>query len=132
MDAKEMESARQEERELWLLVIGALLAGSKPVAAEVESRLDTSDAPCEKLVGLLASVKNGDREHAWKWLELLGVQKLEKRTCMQGIIAELKQRIAKRAVVRTAKSLQMSSLLDDPAAWLEYVESQLKLVRGKL
>lgn len=122
---------REKERELWLLLIGACLSGNKGIIAEATAGLDAAEAVGDELIGIFAGLKKGDREHVAQWLERLGVERDGNQSCVQGVITALKKIVLKRACCRAAHGMTASSLLQDPDAFIQYVEEQLELVKAK-
>jgi hypothetical protein len=122
---------RKLERELWLLLIGAALSGSKSVLAEVQS-VNLADAPDDDLTGFLAGILRGDKEQASSWLKRLGAERSEKETCVQAIVRVLRESGARRACQKAAGSINAMSLIEKPAAFIEFVEQQLTLIKERL
>lgn len=119
------------ERELWLLLIGAALSGSKNVLTEVQA-VSLADAPDDDLTGFLSGILKGDKEQASGWLRRLGAERSEKETCVQAIVRVLRENGAKRACQKAAAAMNASSLIEKPTAFVEFVEQQLVLIKGRL
>lgn len=134
MDALEYKKIdRQRERELWLMLIGALLAGNKGINADVLASVDISDANGEELVALLASIKSENRNHVTDCLARFGVTgEVNGKTAIQRITATVKELVAKRACIRSAQALNMAQSLATPEMYVETLERELALIKSKM
>ena len=118
---KARQAARQEERDLLLMVAGAMLSNSKVVLQLVDKSLNLNDYPDGALVGLLESVHAMNRDRIWDCIRVFGVERGE-CSVIEAIVTKLRRNAAQRACAYAAKSLQMSSLLDPPEDWVERAE----------
>lgn len=125
------QTARQEERELWLVLAGAMLTGNKIVLQQVAESLDPKDAP-DGLVGLFDAIHRQDRDRVWEGLRKLGLRRDENTTCIGGVIKALAQVVAKRTCAKIARQLEMSSRIEPPEEWCEYAEKQVEILKSKL
>jgi hypothetical protein len=123
---------RQRERELWILLIGAMLV-SKPIRTEALANLDANSCPFEELAGMLGGLAAEDADRVWSWAAKLGVEMTDdKLTVSKGALLAVKKRIARRACKTTASLLGASALLEQPEEFATLLEQQAKRIRSTL
>lgn len=127
MDAKLQETLRTQERELWLLVIGASLS-NKSCRADLFSRIDLSDVPGEEIGGILAALKVNDSKAAWEYMKRFGIQENGGRTVIQVAVEELRRRIAKRHCEASANKLRMFAT-QEPSEYVKQLERHLEQLK---
>lgn len=122
----------QKERELWLILAGALLTRTKSVRADAFNSLEVTDACDGDLIGLLAGIEKEDTEQVWDHLKSLGVvPSEEKDTTLRELIKTLKSRAAHR-VARDVASRMRFEGPQTPSQFVAFVEQQIKRVKDKL
>jgi hypothetical protein len=129
MDAH--EANRKQQRELGLLLIGAMLA-DKTLIPKVTVELDPHDAGDEQICTLLTAIKDGRGSDVWKGLARLGVERKDATSSVDAILAALKTATAKRAAIRMAAVMRLSAMTSDPGEWLRDTKEQIKEIEAKL
>ena len=128
----EERARRKNERELWLLLIGAMLT-NKSFKSEVLAQLSAGDCPHEDLGGFFGGIQNEDAEQAWSWAKRLGAERVdEKTTIPKATLTALKESTLRRACQSAAKLVAASGQIESPAKFLELLKEQIKRVEAKL
>ncbi len=125
------QTARQEERELWLLLIGALLTGNKLVL-DASADLEPRDAKDGAISGLLDSIRRHDKDRIWGCLQTMGIKRDDSMTCIEGIVEAIRDSVLRRECVQVANSLTMASLIERPEQWCEHMEKHVALIRARI
>lgn len=133
MDANELaKRERLAERDVWLLLTGAMLA-SKPIRAEAFASLEAGQCPCRELAAMLDGLKAEDPDRVWSWAAKLGLVKADEKTSVaKAAIANLKRRIAKRECGIAANKVCASAKIEEPEQFAELLEEMAKKIRGTL
>lgn len=125
------QSRRKNERELWLILIGAMLASQK-FKTDVLTELTAGDCPFDDLAGFLGALQRDDQETAWGWAQRFGALKDDKTTIIKATMVSLKESTVRRLCRNAAQLVSASGTIENPAQFVEMLKDQIRRVEAKL
>ena len=126
MQTKNEEKELQRERELWMIIIGALLTGDQATYAEVFSVIDPYDAHATDIQGILKGIETKNVDGVRAAIQRLANEKAHGGTMIQVVLSKLKDRALRRWMVKAGKRVESAGRIMDGDKFAELLEEQLQ------
>lgn len=128
LDAGLAAELKARNEQLWLVLVGAALASGPEGRARLFAAIDPRDCRIERLAGLLAAIKGGEKLGGPTWAAL-GVEVAEGETPMQAVLRCVRTAVLEHKVnvFRTKladRSLPPSEFLRRTREHLEAIEKE--------